>query len=405
MTTPAAAWSEENPTGAVSFGFVDVRNNVSVTQRVRVHNYSNQTLRFNVDASFRFADDEATNAVSIITPNTVVVPANGEKVFNVRVHIDGDKLPANAMSSGVEGANPTPLTLNEYDGYITLEDGDTAIHLAWHVLPRKDAHVHGQTKLKFKSGVASVNLTNQGSGVAQNNAYSLIAVSPEIPEGGRGEQSPTPDIRAVGVNTVPVAAGVCAAAPSFVWEFAVQTWERQAHLLPVSHQLWLDIDQNGTDDYVILNRDASGLSTITDGRQVTWVVNLVSGSGNAFFFAEHSTNTGNTVLRVCAQQLGLTAAALGTEQVTLDVVAQDFYFGGPGDEVNDLIITPFGERYVGTVVPDLAPNASARFEVTNYGAFPGNTPELGVMLITNSDRGAGARGGATPETETILLRP
>ena len=43
--------------------------------------------------------------------------------------------------------------------------------------------------------------------------------------------------------------------------------------------------------------------------------------------------------------------------------------------------------------------------VTDFGPFPGNTPELGVMLFTNGDRGAGARGGATQSTEAILYRP
>ena len=31
------------------------------------------------------------------------------------------------------------------------------------------------------------------------------------------------------------------------------------------------------------------------------------------------------------------------------------------------------------------------------------TPELGVMLITNGDRGAGNRGGATQDTEVLLF--
>jgi hypothetical protein len=66
--------------------------------------------------------------------------------------------------------------------------------------------------------------------------------------------------------------------------------------MPVTHQIWLDTNQDGVDDYVVLNRDASGFGTITDGRQLAWVLNLATGAASAFFFAEHSTNTGNTVL-------------------------------------------------------------------------------------------------------------
>ncbi len=41
--------------------------------------------------------------------------------------------------------------------------------------------------------------------------------------------------------------------------------------------------------------------------------------------------------------------------------------------------------------------------VYDFGAFPGNSPELGLLLFTNGDRGAGARGGATQDTEALLF--
>jgi hypothetical protein len=41
--------------------------------------------------------------------------------------------------------------------------------------------------------------------------------------------------------------------------------------------------------------------------------------------------------------------------------------------------------------------------VYDFGLFPGNSPERGLMLITNGDRGAGNRGGATKDTEALLF--
>ena len=192
--------------------------------------------------------------------------------------------------------------------------------------------------------------------------------------------------------------------PSFLWAFAVNTWERQQHLLPVSHQVWLDTNRDGIDDYVVLNRDASGLNTITDGRQFSWVLNLASGAASAFFFAEHSTNTGNTVLYICGEQIGMNAANMLTTQVNMAVVAQDFYYGGPGDKVSGLTVTPLGERFYG--VPSDVPGNSSNpsgLPVYDFGLFPGNSPERGLMLVTNGDRGAGVRGGATQPTEALLF--
>jgi len=155
---------------------------------------------------------------------------------------------------------------------------------------------------------------------------------------------------------------------------------------------------------VVLNRDASGLGTITDGRQLTYALNLTTGTASAFFYAEHATNTGNTALYICGEQVGLTGTDLLTTQVDMDVVAQDFYYGGPGDEILDLTVSPLGERFYG-IPTDVAgmTNDPEALAVYDFGAFPGNSPELGLLLFTNGDRGAGARGGATQDTEALLF--
>jgi hypothetical protein len=408
VTAPAAAWDSAVPTGALGFGYVEVADDtVTLTKTVVIRNYDNAKKTYTITPTFRFADDVANGAVSVSAPASVVVkPGRGrDTTFNVTLTIDGSKLRGNFMNSGNEGANPATLTTNEYDGYLILDDGQQPIHLAWHVLPRKAAQVVPSTTTVVPGSFPQViGLNNTGVGTAQNDPYALLATSPNLPQGGRGQQSPTPDIRAVGINTYTVPAGFCSASPSFLWAFAINTWEPQQHLLPVSHQVFLDIDQNGVDDYIILNRDASGLGTITDGRQLSWVVNLNTGTANAFFFAEHSTNTGNTVLLACAEQLGMTGADLLSNTVNMAVLAQDFYFGGPSDLVEGLTVTPLGERFFG-VANDVPGNTNdpGGLALYDFGAFPGNTPELGLMLVTNGDRGAGNRGGATLDTEALLF--
>ena len=80
-------------------------------------------------------------------------------------------------------------------------------------------------------------LTNTGVGWAQNDAYTLLAVSPDIPGGAghwradprspRWVNTPGVDDRDVGLS-------------NFIWVFAINTHERQSHLVPVSYQLFLD---------------------------------------------------------------------------------------------------------------------------------------------------------------------
>jgi subtilisin family serine protease len=411
IDAPAAAWDNEVPSGSLSFGFVDVDGTATFKKTVRIRNYANTARTYNVTPTFRFANDATNGAVSVSAPATVdVKPGRGnDTLFEVSMTIDGSKLRGNFMNSGSQGASPTGLTTNEYDGYLTLDDGSHPIHLAWHVLPRKAAKVVPSKTTIAGGGLPEViGLDNQGVGTAQDDGYALLATSPNKPEGARGGQSPTPDLRAVGINTFPVPAGFCGTGTpaQFLWTFAVNTWERQEQLLPVSHQIVLDTNRDGTADFVVLNRDASGLGTITDGRQLTWAVNLATGTASAIFFAEHATNTGNTVLYVCAQQVGLTAADMLTRRVDMDVVAQDFYYGGPGDEIDGLTVTPLGERFIDADGSDDVPgktNDANALGVFDFGPFPGNTPELGLMLFTNGDRGTGARGGATKATEALLF--
>jgi minor extracellular serine protease Vpr len=408
LAAPVAAWDKDVPSGSLSFGFLDVADEVvTLTKTVVIRNLTNKKQTFSVTPTFRFADDVANGAVTVSAPATVVVnPGPGkETTFKVTLTIDGSKLRGNFMNSGSQGANPAGLTLNEYDGYLILNNGEDWLHLPWHVLPRKAANtVPDTTSLVPGSFPQVIGLNNTGVGTAQNDAYALLATSPNLPEGGFGAQEPTPDIRAVGINTFPVPAGFCSANPSFIWAFAVNTWERQEHLLPVSHQFWLDTNQDGVDDFVVLNRDLSGLGTLSDGRQVAWAVNLATGSASAFFFAEHAMNTGNTALYICGEQIGMNAANMLETQVNIDVIAQDFYYGGPGDMVAGLTVTPLGERFFGLAndVPGQTYDP-AGLAVYDFGAFPGNTPELGLLLFTNGDRGAGNRGGATQATEALLF--
>ena len=57
------------------------------------------------------------------------------------------------------------------------------------------------------------------------------------------------------------------------------------------------------------------------------------------------------MLWLCGEQIGMNGADLayygaGTV-VGLDVFAADIYYGGPGDLVDDLAITPLGEEFYG----------------------------------------------------------
>lgn len=403
VDAPVTAQDAATGNGALTLGFFDTDKDVMTVQRqVRLTNHSDSKVTYTITPTFRFANDEASGAFEVKVQKKASVKAGRSVIVPVTFKVRGANLPDNAMNAGSDGANPAPLTLNEYDGFLNFDDGSHPIHMAWHSLPRKASNVVGRPVLNFDGGLDFIDLTNNGVGTAQNDAYSLLAVSGNQPEGPEGGQAPTPDIRAVGINTFPVPAGFCSANPSFIWVFAINTWERQSHLVPVIHQVSLDIDQDGSVDFFVFNFDLSLSPAVSDGRQLTWAQDANTNAASAFFFAEHAMNTGNTVLIICGEQVGLTGTDMLSTNVDIRVDTFDFYFGGPGDSVTGLTVTPLGEQYFG-IPPDIPAGATDTMTVVDFGLFPGNTPELGIMLNTMGDRGPGARGGATQDTEAKLF--
>lgn len=402
LASGASAW-DRDALGPLSFAFDDVDKETSNLHRwVTVQNHTNDVIHYNVSSSFRFDNDADTGGVEVVHPESVNVPAGGDAKFKVTLKLRGLNLRDWAMNSGSQGANADTMSLFEYDGYVQLTDASNSandIHVPWHVLPRKA----GDISVKQKG--TSAKLQNKGVADSLIESYSLIGSNGNLPEGGAGQQSPVPDFRHIGYTTIPVPAGFCSADPSFILAFAVNTWERQTHAVaaPAYFEFDLDTDQDGFFDYAVFNFDLSLSGGLDDGRNVTWVQDLTTGSSTAFFFTDHETNSGNTVLLLCGEQIGMNASNY-FQPIDLQALAVEWYFGnGVTDFFTGITISPLGEQYLGvfenggvgsTVIPR---NGQDNLDVLDFGPITNNT-ETGLLLLH--------RGGAAPDNEasTVIIQ-
>jgi subtilisin family serine protease len=403
-TAPAAAWDDENLTGALSFGFTDVdKNTVNLFKTVRVRNYSDDVLVYNITPTFRYQDDADNGAVEVSAPQKVTIKPHSDATFQVKLTIHGDLLRGNYMNGGSQGASPGPLDLNEYDGYLFLDDGSQPIHMAWHILPRQAANTIVRPGLKFdKSGVGQLSVVNRGVGISQIDAYSLVGVSDNLPAGAEGGNAAVVDLRAVGIQTFPVPADYCGPNESFLWAFAINTWERLTLPVTAEYDIYLDTTGDGVYDYVLFNANTSGGF---GEPQVVWALDLATGDASAFFYVENATNTANTIFYICGDQIGMDASDFLTTQVSMDVYAFDAYFtGNLTDSVLGMSVSPLGERYL-ALTEDVPALSKTTFTTLDFGEFEGSDNDLGLLFITNGDRGTGARGGATADTEAVLVFP
>ncbi|MGK2850638.1 MAG: S8 family serine peptidase [Candidatus Limnocylindrales bacterium] len=387
----AAAWDKNAPSAALSFGFHDITEaTTTLTRTVVVKNYSSSSITYGITPDFRFAGDAASGAIDISAPATVTVPASGTAEFVVTMTIHADALPGWGMDSGGNGASAARLTAAEFDGYVWLDDQSTAaddadpLHLPWQVLPRPAADV--ALSAPTVAGNSAIDIANPSANDAFVEAYSLIATSPDDPDSGPGDALADVDLRALGVQTFPVPAGFCSADASFVLALAVNTWDRQTHAVAPAFFEWdLDTNGDGAVDYAVYNADASGLGNVSDGRNLVNVLDVAAETETAFFFTDHRTNSANTVLYLCGEQIGMNAADFFTP-ITATVYAVDYYQSGTErDVVEDIAFSPLGERYLGYVDGSPAGGPvgagdSAELYVQDFGPAGTNPGETGLLL-------------------------
>jgi subtilisin family serine protease len=396
--------------GAMSFGYLDAsKTNHSFTRKLEVENRSFLPLVYKVTPSLRYQDDADTGAVKMtVSPSSIVVMPFSSTKVTVKLTVDGSKLRNNLMNAGAGGNAIGPLTANEYDGYVTFKGFHHEVSMPWHILPRKSADVKATLaggKLPAPvAGVGTVPLKNSGVGDAQIFAYSVLGTGPDTPRGAPGTGQPNPTMRVAAVNTFLTPAGqVCSVNANFVWEFVFNMYERKATPVGTIHEVDIDVNGDGVDDFAVINQDVSGITTITDGRQVTSVINLATGASVARFFVEHATNTSNVILRACGSDMGLTQSAIGVP-MTANYLSYSWYFGGETSHLGPFKVTPYGEEYTATVPGDvLTFNQSANLTFNQWALAPGTDAHKGILLINNSDFGAASRGGATAATEGLLL--
>jgi hypothetical protein len=406
----AAAWDSAAADGALSFGFVDASEATTVlTKTVTVQNYSSSPIDYTITPTFRYPADQALGAVTPSAPPSVTVPANGSAQFDLSLTISGALLKAWSLNSGSRGANPSFITDLEFDGYVILDAAgtDNDLHLPWHVLPRRSGNV---------SIAAGINpgeyvLNNSGVGPQRVEAYTLFAVSDDLSEGAAGGQAPVIDLQFVGVATIPDG---CGGEDGSLIQFAVNTHERQTHAnAPAAFEFDLDVNGDGQADFAVFNADlslASGDFNLGDGRNLTFAQDLATGLASAFFFTDHDTNSANTVLTVCASQIGGDEALLGNP-IGVTALAVDIYFqGAVTDAVEGITWVPGLEQYLALLnggllytsfIPGTVPAAgSATLSLLDFGSAGGT--DLGLLVLHRRGAPEDAEAHAILGTGEIL---
>jgi hypothetical protein len=333
LNSTTAAWDDAAHTGSLSFGYLATSTPKDLTRIVDVRNYSGSPITYSISPTFRFADDAASGAVTFDAPNSITVPANSTRSFDVQMHVDPSKLPFWTLNGGPNGGNGGLLNLFEYDGYLWLNGGssNSTIHLAWQVLPHRSANVKADPEnIDFGPAnhphTAKINFQNKShvldGGV---EAFSLTGTSPQIDKKflpAPGDNFAIVDLESVGVREP--ASGIV--------QFGIDTYGARSHPnYPAEFDVYIDSNNDGTPDFIVFNLENGGFGT--SGQNVDEVVNLHTGAARVFFFTDADLDSGNAILTAPMSALGLT----DTTKFGYAVLAFDNYFtGAETDSIGDV---------------------------------------------------------------------
>ncbi|HEY6640809.1 S8 family peptidase [Povalibacter sp.] len=373
----AIAWNPESKSAALSFGAVDVPiDGVILIKKVKVQNFSNARRTYTVARSFRYADDQASGAVTVSAPSSVAVAAKGQTEFAVTLLIKGSKLPAWTLNGGALGGDGAALNKPEYDGYITLTSGSEKLSLPWHVLPRKASATVAGPVVKLKRS-DSINLLNLGVAQGDFDVFSLVGTSPRSPRSEQpkpGDSFALIDLQSVGVRHLPAAVY-----GADYLEFAIATYGRRVHPnYPAEFDIYIDTNRDGVDDFVVYNGESGGFSVT--GQNVVNVVNLATGSGGAYFYTDADLNSGNAIFTVPMAAMGLAAG----KTIGLSIYAFDNYFtGNLTDSIAGMRFTPGSPRYSVEGEPwgTVKPRSLSSVTVSKAQVPDASTTESAILLM------------------------
>lgn len=379
----AIAWNPESESAALSFGQLEVPfDGVVLVKKVRVENFSNSARTYSISRDFRYADDAASGAVTVIAPGSVSVGPKGKKEFLVSLLIKGSKLPTWTLNGGSQGGTGAALNGPEYDGYITLTSGSEKVSLPWHVLPRKASATVASPLVRTSRG-STLNLLNLGVETGDYDVFSLTGQSPRIPRSDLpvpGDAFAIVDLQSIGVRHLPAAVF-----GADYLEFAISTFGRRAHSnYPAEFDIYIDSNNDGTPDYVVFNAELGGFSAT--GQNGVFVANLAGGPATAVFFTDADLNSGNVIYTVPMN------ASAGPINVNIQpgttfgfsVYAFDNYFtGNQTDAIENMLFTPGTARFgvAGDPFGTVAPRRFATVPVTTATVPDTATTETGLLLM------------------------
>ncbi len=355
---------------ALNFGLEEINRDVSQTKTIRLRNNGSIPATFNVAQALPSGSPHSVS----LDRTTVTVPARGSAEVGVTLTVP-------VATAGA--SNGAGLSFREVAGIVQFspasaqDNAGATLRVPYYLVPRALSGVStriGRLDTRNPSTVATV--TNRHGAIAGDaDFYAWGLFDRKNP--GRVSN----DVRAIGTQ-------------SFPWDatrqllvFAVNTYDRWSNASTNEFDIYVDVDGDGVDDYIVVGVDQGAVTAGTfNGRMAAFVFSTRSAGASLNFLATAPTDSSTAELPVLSSQLCRAkepCLSAANPRITYHAVAYDLINGGvdvvAGSAKYNVWSSAISQGGFATVVPG-ASDASNVIAVNP--AEWRLTPAKGLMIVT-----------------------
>jgi hypothetical protein len=312
----------------------------------------------------------------------VTIPAGGEATVNVTLTVP-------VATAGNADA------FREVAGLITFtptggSNNGVALRVPYYLVPRALSGIKVQMQKSVTTGSPSTNanLSNPSGPIAGDADFYAWGFNDSNEAG-----TSAADVRAIGVQSFPDATGGPADPNRRVIVFAVNNWDRWSNPTTVETDIYIDVNQDGTDDYVLVAADQGALQGAPrNGVLVTATFPINPAlPGTLRFFATAPTDGSTALLPVRSSHLcaaGHPCMPLTSDKrftyhaFTFDLLSDFVDTVGPATGGAEFNAGPTSAISQGMFASNIPVGAAGAVPVAINPAEWAQTPALGSMIVS-----------------------
>ncbi|RDI73476.1 Subtilase [Gaiella occulta] len=362
---------------AVNYGFEELKSDFSETRTIKLRNNGSSPATFNVAQALPSGSPHTVG----FGASSVTVPAHGDAEVTVTL---------NVPVAGAGASNGPGLSFREVAGLVELtpatasDNAGVTLRVPYYLVPRALSDV--ATKIGKLKGV------NPSTTATVTNAHGAIGGDADFYawglEDGKDKGKVSNDVRAIG-------------AQSFPWDatrqllvFAVNTHDRWSNPSTNEFDIYVDVDNDGVDDYVVVGVDQGAVQTGSfNGRLGSFVFSTRSGGASIGFLAQAPTDSSTALLPLLSSQLcrsGEPCLSGANPRITYHAVSYDLQNGGVDVVDGSAKFNVWSSAISQGGFQTVAPGGSASEPIAVNSAEWALTPAKGLMVVSLDNRsGAG----------------